>query len=148
MRHNGAVTEPDETPFITLNRDEWSALAASTPLPLTEDDIARVRGLGDPIDLGEVDTIYRPLSRLLDLYSGSVGRLHDATSEFLGERAGRTPFVIGVAGSVAVGESTSRACCANSWRDGRVRARLTRHNEWVYFTRHFLLALRAVPRCA
>ena len=107
MRHNGAVTEPDETPFITLDRNEWSALAAATPLPLTEEDIARVRGLGDPIGLGEVDTIYRPLSRLLDLYSESVGRLHDATSEFLGERAGRTPFVIGIAGSVAVGKSTT-----------------------------------------
>ena len=66
-----------------------------------------MRGLGDPIDLGEVDTIYRPLSRLLDFYSESTGRLHDATSEFLGERASRTPFVIGIAGSVAVGKSTT-----------------------------------------
>ena len=107
MRHNGAVTERDETPFITLDRGDWSALAEATPLPLTEDDIARVRGLGDPIDLVEVDTIYRPLSRLLDLYSESTGRLHDATSEFLGERASRTPFVIGIAGSVAVGKSTT-----------------------------------------
>jgi len=107
VRHNGAVTERDETPFITLDRGDWSALAEATPLPLTEDDIARVRGLGDPIDLVEVDTIYRPLSRLLDLYSESTGRLHDATSEFLGERASRTPFVIGIAGSVAVGKSTT-----------------------------------------
>ena len=107
VRHNGSVSAPDDTPFLTLDRNEWSALAAATPLPLTEADIARVRGLGDPIDLGEVDTIYRPLSRLLDLYSESVGRLHDATSEFLGERAGRTPFVIGIAGSVAVGKSTT-----------------------------------------
>ena len=107
MRHNGPVTERDETPFITLDRDDWASLAEATPLPLTEEDIARVRGLGDPIDLVEVDTIYRPLSRLLDLYSESTGRLHDATSEFLGERASRTPFVIGIAGSVAVGKSTT-----------------------------------------
>jgi type I pantothenate kinase len=107
VRQNGAVPERPESPFITLDRDEWAALAYSTPLPLTEEDIARVRGLGDPIDLVEVDVVYRPLSRLLDLYSESVGRLHDATSAFLGERTSRTPFVIGIAGSVAVGKSTT-----------------------------------------
>jgi type I pantothenate kinase len=101
------VSEHPDSPFISLSRSEWAALAESTPLPLTEADIARVRGLGDPIDLAEVDTIYRPLSRLLDMYSEATGRLHDATSEFLGERASRTPFVIGVAGSVAVGKSTT-----------------------------------------
>lgn len=111
MGHDGAVTTPrgsdNGTPFVTLTRDEWAALADQTPLPLTEEDIARVRGLGDPVDLAEVDRIYRPLSRLLDLYSGATGALHRATSKFLGERASRTPFVIGVAGSVAVGKSTT-----------------------------------------
>ncbi|WP_084105059.1 type I pantothenate kinase [Demequina sp. NBRC 110056] len=111
MRLNGRVNEvsPEDvdSPFVTLTRPEWSALATATPLPLTEEDIARVRGLGDPIDLEEVDQIYRPLSRLLDLYSGAVEGLHSATSEFLGERASRTPFVIGIAGSVAVGKSTT-----------------------------------------
>jgi len=109
MGHNvtvNAATDPDG-PFVTLPRAEWAALADATPLPLTEADIARVRGLGDPIDLAEVDQVYRPLSRLLDLYSEATGALHRATSEFLGERAGRTPFVIGIAGSVAVGKSTS-----------------------------------------
>ena len=109
MGHNETVTfatSPD-SPFVTLTRQEWSALADATPLPLTEEDIARVRGLGDPIDVTEVDQIYRPLSRLLDLYSEATGALHRATSEFLGERASRTPFVIGIAGSVAVGKSTS-----------------------------------------
>nr|WP_236623330.1 type I pantothenate kinase [Demequina mangrovi] len=95
------------TPYVTLTRDEWAALADATPLPLTAEDVARVRGLGDPIDIDEVDRIYRPLSRLLDLYSGATGLLHGATSSFLGERASRTPFVIGVAGSVAVGKSTT-----------------------------------------
>ncbi|MDN4478143.1 type I pantothenate kinase [Demequina lignilytica] len=111
MRHNGRVTAPRipdvSTPYVTLGREEWAALADSTPLPLTEDDIAKVRGLRDPVDLTEVDQIYRPLSRLLDLYSGATGALHRATSQFLGERSGRTPFVIGVAGSVAVGKSTT-----------------------------------------
>lgn len=95
------------TPFVEMDRSEWAALAASTPLPLSEDEIDRVRGLGDPIDMDEVDTIYRPLSRLLNLYVGGVGTLHRATSTFLGERSERTPFVIGVGGSVAVGKSTT-----------------------------------------
>lgn len=105
----GALVTDDSnlSPFLTLSRDEWSQLADATPLPLTEADVARLRGLGDPIDLAEVDQIYRPLSRLLDLYSGAVGQLHNAASAFLGERASRTPFVIGVAGSVAVGKSTT-----------------------------------------
>lgn len=108
MHHNGGVSAaPLPSPFLTLSRHEWAALADTTPLPLTEQDIARVRGLGDPIDLDEVDRVYRPLSRLLDLYSEAVEHLHDATSTFLGERASRTPFVIGVAGSVAVGKSTT-----------------------------------------
>lgn len=96
-----------QSPFVTLTRSEWAALAGRTPLPLTEVDIARVRGIGDPVDLAEVDTIYRPLSRLLDMYSTATGALHRATSKFLGEHASRTPFVIGVAGSVAVGKSTT-----------------------------------------
>jgi len=111
LRKNGTVNEASSvdtgSPFVTLSREEWSALAGKTPLPLTEDDIARVRGIGDPVDLAEVDTIYRPLSRLLDMYSTAVGALHRATSDFLGERASRTPFVIAVAGSVAVGKSTT-----------------------------------------
>nr|WP_227589950.1 type I pantothenate kinase [Demequina pelophila] len=104
---NEARRSDEGTPYVTLTRDEWAALADATPLPLTEEDIAKVRGLGDPVDLAEVDRIYRPLSRLLDLYSGATGQLHRATSEFLGERASRTPFIIGVAGSVAVGKSTT-----------------------------------------
>nr|WP_234998673.1 type I pantothenate kinase [Demequina sp. NBRC 110057] len=94
-------------PFTAFTRDQWAALADATPLPLTHEDIRRVRGLGDPIDLTEVDRIYRPLSRLLDLYSEAVGGLHSATSAFLGESARRTPYVIGIAGSVAVGKSTT-----------------------------------------
>ncbi len=110
LEDNGTVTKDrpaTESPYVTLGRPEWAALAGRTPLPLTEEDIARVRGLGDPVNLGEVDTIYRPLSRLLDLYSTAVGSLHRATAEFLGEMESRTPFVIAVAGSVAVGKSTT-----------------------------------------
>ena len=95
------------TPYVELGRAEWASLASSTPLPLTERELHRLSGLGDPIDLAEVDTIYRPLSRLLNLYFAGTGALHRVTSTFLGERTSRTPFVIGVAGSVAVGKSTT-----------------------------------------
>ena len=110
MRQNGRVAPIDasaRSPYVTLTRAEWAELADSTPLPLTEQDIQRVRGVADPISLEEVDQVYRPLSRLLDLHSESTGYLHRETSEFLGERASRTPFVIGIAGSVAVGKSTT-----------------------------------------
>jgi type I pantothenate kinase len=95
------------TPFVELDRSAWAALAASTPLPLSIDEVERLRGLGDPIDLAEVETIYLPLSRLLNMYVGGIGALHQVTTTFLGERNERTPFVIGVAGSVAVGKSTT-----------------------------------------
>lgn len=95
------------TPFVEMDRAAWAALAESTPLPLTEAEIERLRGLGDPIDLDEVQTIYLPLSRLLNMYVGGVGALHRLTTTFLRERTDRTPFVIGVAGSVAVGKSTT-----------------------------------------
>jgi type I pantothenate kinase len=76
-------------------------------MTLTEQDIARLRGLGDVVDLTEVQEVYLPLSRLLTLYVRGVEHLHSATSTFLGEAPDRTPFVIGVAGSVAVGKSTT-----------------------------------------
>lgn len=102
----GAVADIP-TPYVDLDRQAWSRLSASTPLPLTDDDVARLRGLGDPIDLAEVDAVYRPLSRLLNLYVAATGGLHTATTTFLGEGAARTPYVIGIAGSVAVGKSTT-----------------------------------------
>lgn len=102
-----AVIQDDVlSPFVNFDRADWSALAASTPLPLTEQDVENLAGLGDPIDLVEVDTIYRPISRLLNLYVAASQGLRQATSTFLGEWSRHTPFVIGVAGSVAVGKST------------------------------------------
>jgi type I pantothenate kinase len=95
------------SPYVEMDRDTWVRLSESTPLPLTDEDVTRLRGLGDPIDLAEVDAIYRPLSRLLDLYVTGSRRLHAAASTFLREDTPRTPFVIGVAGSVAVGKSTT-----------------------------------------
>ena len=90
-----------------MDRTAWSKLSASTPLPLTHADLERLRGLGDPIDLAEAAAIYHPLSRLLNLYVAATRGLHEATSTFLHEDTGNTPYVIGVAGSVAVGKSTT-----------------------------------------
>ncbi|VDG76024.1 pantothenate kinase [Actinobaculum suis] len=95
------------THLVSFTHDEWSALATNSPLPLTHADVRRLKALGDPIDLAEADAIYRPLSALLQMYTREIGELHQATSQFLGLTERRTPFVIGIAGSVAVGKSTT-----------------------------------------
>lgn len=97
---------PAPSPYVDLDRAAWVRLAESTPLPFTEQDVERLRGLGDPIDLPEADAVYRPLSRLLDLHIQATRGLHQAASTFLHETPELTPFVIGIAGSVAVGKST------------------------------------------
>ena len=95
------------SPYVELDRRAWARLRENHPLNLDAGDVARLQGLGDRIDLQEVEEVYLPISRLLNYYVGAVGELHGVTSEFLGERPPRTPFVIGVAGSVAVGKSTT-----------------------------------------
>lgn len=103
-----AMPNDESSPYVELARADWAALAESMPLPLTQAEVERLRGLGEELDLGEVSDVYLPLSRLLSLYVRHVGALHRATEDFLGERQpARTPFVIGVAGSVAVGKSTT-----------------------------------------
>ncbi len=95
------------TPYVDLDRQAWSRLREEHPMSLTQDDLARLRGLGERLDLREVEDVYLPLSRLLHFYVEAVHGLRLATSEFLGERPSRVPFVVGVAGSVAVGKSTT-----------------------------------------
>ena len=95
------------SPYIELDRPAWARLRAQTPLTLSEDDVVRLQGLGDRIDLAEVEEVYLALARLITLYVGGAGRLHQVTSDFLGEPPRRTPFVVGIAGSVAVGKSTT-----------------------------------------
>ncbi|HET6561506.1 MAG TPA: type I pantothenate kinase [Marmoricola sp.] len=98
----------DSSPYVELDRDDWAELGAATDQPLSEAEIDRVRGLGDQLDLDEVEQVYLPLSRLLSLYVESAGALHRAQESFLDQpQPPRTPFVIGVAGSVAVGKSTT-----------------------------------------
>lgn len=94
------------SPFVEISRSDWAELGTATELPLTESEIAQLRGIGDFLDLKEVAEVYLPLSRLLNIYVSESAKLHRATSDFLGERAKRVPFVIGIAGSVAVGKST------------------------------------------
>ena len=93
--------------YVELDRAAWSKLRAQTPLTLGEDDLVRLLGLGDRIDLAEVEEVYLPLSRLLTLYVHGADNLHRITTEFLGGNPRRAPFVIGIAGSVAVGKSTT-----------------------------------------
>lgn len=94
------------TPFLEIDRADWAALSPTMAAPLTQAEVAELRGLGDALDLSEVAEVYLPLSRLLNLYAAGAKQLHDATTEFLRAESQTTPFVIGVAGSVAVGKST------------------------------------------
>lgn len=94
------------SPFIEIERARWAALAAGVPQPLRPEELRHLAGLGEPLDEREVSEVYLPLSRLLNLYATGARQLHARTSAFLGSAAETTPFVIGVAGSVAVGKST------------------------------------------
>jgi type I pantothenate kinase len=94
------------SPFVEISRSEWAELARTNDTPLTEAEIENIRGLGDFLDLAEVAEIYLPLSQLLNLYVTNTQQLHQASGSFLHGTAKRTPFIIGVAGSVAVGKST------------------------------------------
>jgi type I pantothenate kinase len=100
---NGALPSP----YVELDRAAWARLRENQPLNLDAEDVSRVRGLGERIDLAEVEEVYLPLSRLLNFYVGATAGLHRITGDFLGESPAKTPFVIGVAGSVAVGKSTT-----------------------------------------
>lgn len=112
MSHGGGhrldEAHREASPYIELDRAAWAALAHETENPLREDEVQALRGLGDALDLEEVQEVYLPLSRLLSLYVESAGQLHREQEQFLHQPTPpRTPFVIGLAGSVAVGKSTT-----------------------------------------
>src|SRR5215813_2725353 len=92
--------------YLTFSRSEWAALRSNTPLTLSHSDLADLRGLNDPIALDEVADIYLPLSRLLNLHIAAARNLGRVKDAFLGQPAGRPPYIIALAGSVAVGKST------------------------------------------
>ncbi|MGI9644562.1 MAG: type I pantothenate kinase [Ilumatobacteraceae bacterium] len=102
----GGATGDNAGRFLTFDRDMWAALRAATPLTLGEPELGKLQGINEQIDLEEVAAIYLPLSRLLNLYVSATQDLHNASATFLGAVAPKVPYVIGVAGSVAVGKST------------------------------------------
>lgn len=107
MNNMDKTSPPAVSPHRIFSREEWASLRADTPLTLTAEDLERLHSLNDPISLDEVVAIYLPLSRLLSLYVAATQGLYDATRTFLGANGSKTPYIIGVAGSVAVGKSTT-----------------------------------------
>lgn len=103
------VLNDDISPFRVFTAEEWGRLRADTPMTLTAHEIEELRSLNDRIEIEEVERIYLPLSRLLWLYVAATQQLFSATARFLGDEgfAGKVPYIIGLAGSVAVGKSTT-----------------------------------------
>ncbi|KRE57442.1 type I pantothenate kinase [Paenibacillus sp. Soil750] len=95
------------SPYTTFTREEWSNLREVTPLTLSEQDLKELQGFNDKISLAEVQDIYLPLSRLLNLYVEARQKLYKATQTFLNDHTAKVPYIIGIAGSVAVGKSTT-----------------------------------------
>ncbi len=93
--------------FQRFNRDEWSRLRAGTPMTLDELDVKQLSGINERLSIKEVEDIYLPLSRLLNLHVAASQELHAVTSRFLGTEQNKMPFILGIAGSVAVGKSTT-----------------------------------------
>ena len=95
------------SPYMFFNRTEWESLRMAMPLPLSEDDLIRIHGINEKISLDEISQVYLPISRLLNLYVLDTHRLYNVTNTFLGTLAKKVPYIIGIAGSVAVGKSTT-----------------------------------------
>jgi type I pantothenate kinase len=109
MMQRAALGPPpgELSPYRYFSRSEWASLRADTPLTLTIQDLEKLQSINDPISVEEVIAIYLPLSRLLALYVAATQGLFKATQRFLGAEDGKMPYIIGVAGSVAVGKSTT-----------------------------------------
>jgi type I pantothenate kinase len=95
------------SPYTTYGREEWATLRADTPMPLAESELENLSGLTERVSTQEVIEVYLPLSRLLNFYVEALQELHTDTGKFLRKRDGKMPFIIGLAGSVAVGKSTT-----------------------------------------
>lgn len=95
------------SPHRIFSRHQWAALREDTPMTLTSEEVARLRSVHDRLDMAEVEDIYLPMSRLLSLYVAATQRLFRAQQRFLGTEDTKMPYIIGVAGSVAVGKSTT-----------------------------------------
>ncbi len=99
--------ETDLSPYRVFHRDEWAGLRADTPLTLSTEDVLKLQSSNDPISLEEIIAIYLPLSRLLSLYVAATQGLFKATQRFLLAEDGKVPYIIGLAGSVSAGKSTT-----------------------------------------
>lgn len=97
----------NESPFLTFTRGEWARLRGETPMTLREEDVAELSGITEALSMREVEEVYLPLSRLLNLHIAAVQDLHRVTSRFLGTLAPKVPYVIAIAGSVSAGKSTT-----------------------------------------
>ncbi|MES2905775.1 MAG: type I pantothenate kinase [Pseudomonadota bacterium] len=95
------------SPFRNFSRGEWSKLRADAPMTLTAEEVENLRSLNDRLSIKEVEEIYLPLSRLLWMYVSAAQQLFSVTSRFLGAEGQKVPYIIGIAGSVAVGKSTT-----------------------------------------
>ncbi|MAN78005.1 MAG: type I pantothenate kinase [Rhizobiales bacterium] len=95
------------TPYLSFSIDEWARLRTDEPMTLNAEDIEHLRALNDPISLAEAEIVYLPLTRLLSFYVEAIQGIHYASTRFLGHNGAKVPFIIGVAGSVAVGKSTT-----------------------------------------
>ncbi len=107
LRFEAPRSGGEVSPYRRFDRNEWARLRADMPMTLDESDLARLRGLNDPVSLEEVVEIYLPLSRLLSLYVEATQSLFRVTKNFLDVEGTKVPFVIGLAGSVAAGKSTT-----------------------------------------
>jgi type I pantothenate kinase len=94
-------------PYRIFSREQWAALRNDTPMTLEPGEFDRLRSLHDRLDIREVEEIYLPLSRLLSIYVDAAQRLYYAQRQFLGIRDRKVPYIIGIAGSVAGGKSTT-----------------------------------------
>jgi type I pantothenate kinase len=96
-----------QSPFLTFSRSEWARLRGATPMTLSQGDIDEIKGINEELSLGEVEEVYLPLSRLLNLHIAAVQDLHRVTSRFVGSVSPKVPYVIAIAGSVSAGKSTT-----------------------------------------
>lgn len=96
-----------QTPFLSFNREQWAELRKSVPLKLTEQDLKPLLGFNEDLSLDEVSTIYLPLTRLINYYIDENLHRQTVLHRFLGRNNAKTPYIISIAGSVAVGKSTS-----------------------------------------
>jgi type I pantothenate kinase len=97
----------DASPYLTFDRAAWAALRGGTPMTLTPDDVVELSGINESLSMIEVEEVYLPLSRLLNLHVAAVGQLHRVSSKFLGTLTRQVPYVIAIGGSVSAGKSTT-----------------------------------------